>query len=455
MSDDFPRDWGGFTTGIGPGSRVAGYLLEEQVGAGGMAVVFRAVDERLGRRVALKFLAPALAVDQVFRQRFVRESRAAAHVDDPHIIPVHAAGEVGGVLFIAMRWVPGGDLRALMGEVGPLPARQAAAIISQVASALDAAHAAGLLHRDVKPANVLVDRRPDRPDHVYLSDFGLSKGTPTLSSPALTRFGEFLGTPLYTAPEQIQSRTVDGRADQYALACTAFEMLAGEPAFQRDRHEVVLWAQVNAPPPLLSPHRPDLPPAADQVLAKALAKSPEDRYATCRQFADALGTALGLRPDNTVLAAIPPESEQSTVLPCVIVPASEDDHDRTATAVPPRPPVRPKVSERALPRELVHVLASPDEQVRLAAVEKLRELASGSAQGVAQTALEALNAMVSDPSKIVSASASSALAKIVDWGWPLDDQRPATIASPVVVSDETDDSFRPWWHKESERWWER
>src|SRR6266700_183028 len=158
------------------GSHVAGYRLEQMIGRGGMAMVFRAVDERLGRQVALKILAPALAENEGFRRRFVAESRMAAAVDDPHIIPVHEAGEATGVLFIAMRYVPGGDVRTLIRQLGPLSPERAAAIISSVASALDAAHGAGLVHRDVKPANMLVDARPGRPDHVYLSDFGLSKG---------------------------------------------------------------------------------------------------------------------------------------------------------------------------------------------------------------------------------------------------------------------------------------
>ena len=184
---------GGSLGGLAPGSRVAGYLLEEQVGAGGMAVVFRAVDERLGRQVALKVLAPALASDEEFRRRFIRESRAAAAVDDPHIVPVYEAGEADGVLFIAMRYVAGGDVHALLYREGPLPPDRVAAIISPVASALDAAHAAGLVHRDVKPTNMLLDARPERPDHVYLSDFGLSQGM--LSSATLTGLGMFLGTP--------------------------------------------------------------------------------------------------------------------------------------------------------------------------------------------------------------------------------------------------------------------
>src|SRR6266700_4783955 len=173
-SDSAPPGTGG--PDLSSGSTIAGYVIEERLGAGGMAVVYRAVDQRLGRPVALKILARQHAADDAFRHRFVRESRTAAAVDDPHIIPVFEAGEADGVLFIAMRYVPGGDVRTLIRQLGPLSPERAAAIISSVASALDAAHGAGLVHRDVKPANMLVDARPGRPDHVYLSDFGLSKG---------------------------------------------------------------------------------------------------------------------------------------------------------------------------------------------------------------------------------------------------------------------------------------
>ena len=303
MSDEFLADAGDALASMVAGSRIAGYRLEGQIGAGGMAVVFRAVDERLGRRVALKVLAPALAADHAFRQRFIRESRAAAAVDDPHIIPVHEAGEAGGVLFIAMRYVPGGDVRTLLDREGPLSPARAAAVISPVASALDAAHEAGLVHRDVKPANMLVDVRPDRPDHVYLSDFGLSKGM--LSSVGLTGSGQFLGTPSYIAPEQIEGQAVDGRTDQYALACTAFELLTGEAPFQRDQGMAVIWAHLSQPPPSLASRQPGLPTAADEVFARALAKAPEDRYASCREFADALRTALGLAPYHSGPGVIP------------------------------------------------------------------------------------------------------------------------------------------------------
>jgi hypothetical protein len=279
--------------GFCAGSRIAGYRLEEQIGQGGMAVVFRAHDERLERQVALKILSPALATDEAFRNRFIRESRSAAAADDPHIIPVFEAGDADGVLFIAMRYVPGGDVSALVNRLGPLPIARAAAIISGVASALDAAHAAGLVHRDVKPSNMLLDARVGRPDHVYLSDFGLTKGA--LSSADLTGSGHFMGTLNYSAPEQIQGRRVDARTDEYALACTAFALLSGEPPFPRDEDMAVLYAQLSAPPPLLTLRRPDLPRTVDDVLQRALAKAPKDRYASCGEFADALRMALGLQ----------------------------------------------------------------------------------------------------------------------------------------------------------------
>lgn len=277
------------------GSRLAGYLLQERIGAGGMAEVFRARDERLGRTVALKVLMPALAIDEGFRERFLRESRSAAAVDDPHIIPVYEAGIDNGVLFIAMRFVAGGDLSAVVRREGPLAAERAVLFISQVASALDAAHRAGLVHRDVKPANILVDPGTGRPDHVYLSDFGLSKGM--LSSAGLTGTGYYLGTPDYSAPEQASGLRLDGRADQYSLACVAFALLADEPPFRRDDPLSVLLAHRAEPPPSICARRPDLPPArADQVLARALAKAPEERFASCGEFADALRDALGVAP---------------------------------------------------------------------------------------------------------------------------------------------------------------
>ncbi len=277
-------------TGLAPGSRVAGYVLEMLVGAGGMAAVYRARDERLGRVVALKLLAG----DEAVRTRFVREARAVAAVDHPHIIPVYEAGEADGMQFIAMRFVAGADLQAVIRREGALRAKRAAAFISPVASALDAAHDAGLVHRDVKPANMLVDVGRGRPEHVYLSDFGLARGI--LSVGRLTRAGQFLGTPDYAAPEQISGQVLDGRADQYALACVAYELLSGSVVFRREEPMAVLYAHLAAPPPRLTTARPDLPETVDQVLARALAKAPDDRYDSCGAFADALREALGVEP---------------------------------------------------------------------------------------------------------------------------------------------------------------
>ena len=318
MSEDVPNAGGGALGGFGPGSRIAGYVLEEQVGAGGMAVVFRAYDERLDRQVALKILAPALAADQAFRQRFIRESRAAAAVDDPHIIPVFEAGEADGVLFIVMRYVRGGDVRSLLGESGSLPPARVAEIVSQVSSALDAAHERGLVHRDVKPANMLLDSRAGsgRPDHVYLSDFGLSKAA--VSGNSITGTGMFLGTVDYISPEQIAGKQVDGRADQYALACAAFELLTGTPPFRREEVTAVIYAQISQLAPAVTSLRPDLPPEVDPVIARALDKDPDERWGSCREFAEALRVSLGVASPDTGAQATPaataPAPRQQTQL---------------------------------------------------------------------------------------------------------------------------------------------
>src|SRR6185369_8514429 len=210
----------------------------------------------------------------------------------PNIIPVFEAGEAAGVLFIAMRLVRGGDVRSLVRRDGRLPVQRAVRIMAAAASALDTAHAAGLVHRDIKPANMLLDVRPGRPDHVYVSDFGLSKSS--LGSGGLTGSGQFLGTVDYAAPEQLSGKHVDGRADQYALGCTAYELLCGQPPYRRDQGLAVIYAHMTAPPPQPTRVRPDLPAGVDDVFWKVLAKDPADRYGSCQEFADALRQALGL-----------------------------------------------------------------------------------------------------------------------------------------------------------------
>ncbi|ANP52779.1 serine/threonine-protein kinase [Streptomyces griseochromogenes] len=278
------------------GCQVANYLVESEIGRGGMAVVYRARDLRLDRPVALKLLAPELARNDTFRQRFTQESRVAASIDHPHIVPVFEAGETDGVLYIAMRYVPGSDLRRLLDEGGALPFEAAVRIAAQVASALDAAHEHGLVHRDVKPGNVLVAHGTDseHPEHVYLTDFGLTKKS--LSLTGFTSVGQFVGTLDYVAPEQISGRPVDGRCDVYGLACVVYETLTGRPPFQREDDVALLWAHQYDEPPPPSGSRPGLPPAVDAVFAKALAKNPDDRYDTCLGFVAALRAASAGNP---------------------------------------------------------------------------------------------------------------------------------------------------------------
>ncbi len=265
-------------------TEIGGYRVVEEIGRGATSVVYRAEHLRLGRSAALKLLTPAVGSAD-FRDRFLRESRLAASLDHPSIVPVFDAGEEGGLLYIAMACVDGSDLRALLVQEGRLPVRRALRIVGQIASALDAAHARGLVHRDVKPANILVG--PD--DRALLSDFGVVK---ELATAGATRTGTFVGTIAYCAPEQIEGRgDVDARADQYALACVLYECLVGTPPFHRSSEVAVLNAHLHASPPKLSKAAPDLPAALEPVLAKALSKSPLDRYGSCGELVAAARAA--------------------------------------------------------------------------------------------------------------------------------------------------------------------
>ncbi|WP_354643981.1 serine/threonine-protein kinase [Kitasatospora camelliae] len=288
------------------GQQLAGYRLERLIGRGGMAVVYRAEDLRLGRTVAVKLLAPELARNDVFRQRFARESKIAASIDHPHIVPVYEAGEAEGVLYIAMRYVRGRDLRALLDREGPLPVRQTARIAVQVASALDAAHAHELVHRDVKPGNILIAEGTDseHPEYAYLTDFGLTKKS--LSLTGLTTVGQFVGTLDYVAPEQISGKPVDGRCDVYSLGAVVHEMITGFPPYERDDDLALLWAHLNDPPPRLTARRPELPEALDEVIATAMAKTPDDRYDSCLGFITALRAADVVQAAEVVVAAVGP-----------------------------------------------------------------------------------------------------------------------------------------------------
>ena len=269
------------------GTVLGGYRIIEPLGSGGTSVVYRAEHVRLGRPAALKLLAPGLG-EADFSERFLRESQLAASLDHPSIVPIYDAGEEDGLLYIAMACVEGSDLKTLLGREGRLPTRRALRIIGQIGAALEAAHTRGLVHRDVKPANILVAAD----DRAYLSDFGVVK---ELASNGSTRTGSFIGTIDYCAPEQIEGGDVDARTDVYALACVLYECLAGTPPFHRPSEVAVLNAHLHAPPPKLTRAAPDAPPALEHVISKALSKSPLDRYASTGEFLNAARAAAAER----------------------------------------------------------------------------------------------------------------------------------------------------------------
>jgi tRNA A-37 threonylcarbamoyl transferase component Bud32 len=271
------------------GTIVAGFRLEWVIGEGALGVVYLAEDTAVGRRVALKLLSPELARDERFRRRFLRESRIAGGLDHPNAVSVVESGEHDGLLYLAMDYVEGSDLRELLRREGRLEPGRALNFAAQVAEALDAAHAAGLVHRDVKPGNILVTAGPGR-EQACVCDFGLARHVSSVGS--LTGDRGFVGTIDYVPPEQIEGAPLDARADVYSLGCVLFECLAGERPFDRDSELSVVFAHLNEPPPLLSDLRPELPEAFDTVFATALAKSPDDRYATCRELVEAARAAL-------------------------------------------------------------------------------------------------------------------------------------------------------------------
>jgi serine/threonine protein kinase/S1-C subfamily serine protease len=274
------------------GDVIGGFRLESELGEGGMGVVWLA-EEQSGqrRRAALKVLPADLAHNSEIRERFLRESSYAQRVKHPNIAEVYGAGEQDGNLWLAMRFLEGTDLSSILRRTGALPPRQALAITGQVGAALDEAHKAGLLHRDIKPANVMIAGTGGS-ERAYIIDFGLGKA-PQTDEHGLTKPGQFVGTIDYTAPEQItQQRPVDGRADEYSLACLLYEMLTGDVPFPKKRDVEVIMAHVGEPPPKPSQKRAGLPEAIDPVIARGMAKDPDDRYATCTALFEAASVAL-------------------------------------------------------------------------------------------------------------------------------------------------------------------
>jgi YVTN family beta-propeller protein len=276
-------------TEFGIGSEFVGYRIDELIGRGGMGVVYRAFDLRLKRTVALKLVASELSLDARFRERFSREAELAISLEHPNVVPIYDAGDMAGRLYLAMRLVAGTDLRKLLRAEGALEPSRAVAICRQVANALDAAHAKGLVHRDVKPSNILLDEA----EHVYLADFGLTRHLEEKGARAGE--GRSVGTPAYLAPEQVEGERVDGRADVYSLGCVLFECLTGEAPFVRGSRLAVAWAHLEEEPPSASERNADLPEAIDAVLRGAMAKSPDERYRTCSALIEAAEAAFGIR----------------------------------------------------------------------------------------------------------------------------------------------------------------
>ncbi len=347
-----------------PGDELAGHRVESFVARGGMAVVYRARDVALGRPVALKLIAPELAMNEKFRLRFIRESALAAAIDHPNIVPIYRAGEDDGRLYIAMRFVDGEDLGTMLEREGALPIDQLLALFTQIASALDAAHSAGLVHRDVKPGNVLLTGRAGdlSTRHVYLTDFGLTKRSSSLTE--LTTVGQFLGTIQYVAPEQIAGGTVGSTADVYSLGCMLYQALTGDPPFLAEHDAAILWAHMAGPIPSVSGRRPDLPPAVDDVLARAMAKEPTDRPPTCLSLMAELRAALAgrapahggvrvERPDPGD-AGPEPHAAPSTNLRRALADQTAPAVTGPAHAAPrTRPPSPPRLTRSARRRRLV------------------------------------------------------------------------------------------------------
>ena len=353
------------------GDEFAGYRLLAVLGRGGMSVVFQAENPRLGSLAALKVLAPELAENDLFRTRFLQESRTAASLSHPNVIPIYDMGSHEDLLFIAMRYVGGSDLRALLRSRRQLTPSEALYAVGQTGRALDLAHRHGLVHRDIKPANVLIEEGADAedPDHVYLSDFGIAKHA--LSRSGLTDTGQFVGTALYVAPEQIQGHRVDGRADIYSLGCVLFECLVGQVPFVRDMDAAVLWAHVEDPPPRATALRPELPTAIDAVIARAMAKDPADRYPTSRglmseakaAFADPhlsgrlLGPTPSMGPTPTGHDLTQPPLVGASPVPGSPAAPGRAESGPEHEALPTPPPLTPTRSPSA-PRDLADRFAA-------------------------------------------------------------------------------------------------
>ncbi|HVO53618.1 MAG TPA: serine/threonine-protein kinase [Solirubrobacterales bacterium] len=309
---------------LASGDQFAGYRIERRLGRGGMGILYLATEPGLERRVALKLIAPEAAADEVFAKRFAEESRIAASIEHPNVVPIYAAGDEDGVPYIAMRFVAGSDLGRRIESEGRLDPERAAALIAQVGNGLDAIHAAGLVHRDVKPANVLLSGEPGS-EHAYITDFGVARNVATQSG--LTQTGRFVGTLDYVAPEQISGAAVDARVDVYALGCLLFKLLTGQVPFPREGEAARLYAHLNDPPPAPSLYAPGTSMALDDVVARAMAKEPGDRYPSAGDLGRAAlaavsGESISI-PERTVATGAAATVEPETIAP--LAPTAETE----------------------------------------------------------------------------------------------------------------------------------
>jgi serine/threonine protein kinase len=346
---------------LSAGDDFAGYRIERRLGRGGMGILYLAIEPGLDRRVALKLIAPEAAVEEVFARRFAEESRIAASIEHPNVVPIYAAGEEGGVPYIAMRYVAGSDLGRRIAREGRLAPEQAVALIAQVANGLDAIHAAGLVHRDVKPANVLLSGEPGS-EHAYITDFGVARNVATNSG--LTQTGRFVGTLDYVAPEQISGAAVDARVDVYALGCLLYKLLTGEVPFPREGEAARLYAHLNDPPPAPSLLAPEVSMALDDVVARAMSKQPADRYPSAGDLGRAALAALSgttpLFPERTVATGAAATVEPETVGPEPTRTSTPAEPTRESTPPEAYEPPPPTDETGRLRPEPAEALTEPD-----------------------------------------------------------------------------------------------
>jgi serine/threonine protein kinase len=386
------------------GPRFGPYILTAVLGRGGMGVVYRAFDTVKGRTVALKVLIPELATDRAYQERFRRESKRAARLSEPHIIPIHDYGQIDGLLFIDMRLVEGVDLAALLDRDGPMPPAAAAWITAQVSSALDAAHADGLIHRDVKPSNILVTGHGKSMPFAYLIDFGIAR---VISSASLSTSSGTIGTVAYMAPERFAGSPGDRHADVYSLACVLYECLTGRRPFTGEM-VAVMWAQLNAVPPAPSTLRPGLPAAVDGVLARGLAKDPAQRYGTAGELAEAI---LAATADPGALSVPVPQASPLSQAG----PVREPRHPPTVKDSVPAVVSGPVQPETSVPLWD----SDPRGQARAA----LRAIVSDPDRGIAalssaQTMATALKSLLPDmprETKVLVAAAEEGLAEALSY----------------------------------------